>query len=99
MGTAVAVPDCEPRGDTEEEPLAVGHAEARADTEGEREAVAVAEGERVPEAEAVEDFVQQNTGFVADTIESARSTIEDLKEDEQVTLLNGLAKGIDVRWA
>lgn len=46
---------------------------------------------------AVEDFVQQNTGFVADAMESARSTLEDLKEEEQVTLLNSLSKGLDVR--
>ena len=55
-----------------------------------------AEKETKKARKAVEDFVQQNTGFVADTIESARTTLEDLKEDEQVTLLNGLAKGLDV---
>ena len=58
-----------------------------------------AEKETKKARKAVEDFVQQNTGFVADTIESARTTLEDLKEDEQVALLNSLAKGIDVRWA
>lgn len=55
-----------------------------------------AEKETKKARKAVEDFVQQNTGFVADTIESARTTLEDLKEDEQVMLLNGLAKGLDV---
>ena len=55
-----------------------------------------AEKETKKARKAVEDFVQQNTGFVADTIESARSTLEDLKEDEQVMLLNSLAKGLDV---
>lgn len=47
---------------------------------------------------ALEDFVTQNPGFVADNIESARSTIEDIEEPQkQVEMLNALAKSIDVR--
>jgi hypothetical protein len=46
---------------------------------------------------AVEDYVAQNKGFVEDTVEAARSTLEDVEDiSEQVTMLNSLAKSIDV---